>query len=215
VRTRNPYILVGYVAFAPYLLLHLMARSEIAATLSGYYAYPFMIAAFWPLLGVLLERRRRAVKENSAVPVLAFAAMIAGSFVAVPRQYNPGGLDFPASLVSPPSLARQSATERAIAALSRAKPRLGRVVVDDSVLALAPDDYEPGETLLASRHEPPDTAIYFDQGYGAKAVRAMATAADLTRHYRVPGTSIRLDTDRSIEPSLPLAALLVPADLPN
>jgi len=210
VRTRNPYILVGYVAFVPYLLLHLMARSEIAATLSGYYAYPFMIAAFWPLLGVLLERRRRAIHETSAVPVLAFAAMIAGSFVAVPRQYNPGGLDFPASLVSPPSLARQSATERAIAELSRAKPMLGRVVVDDSVLALAPDDYEPSETLLASQHKPLDTAIYFDQGYGAKAVRAMAAAADLTRHYRVPGTSIRLATDRSIEPSLPLAALLVP-----
>jgi hypothetical protein len=215
VRTRNPYIVVGYVAFLPYLLLHLTARSEIAGTLSGYYAYPFMIAAFWPLLGVLLDRRRRAVHETAAVPVLAFAAMIAGSFVAVPWQYNPGGLEFPASLVSPPSLARQSATEHAIAELSRSKPMLGRVVVDDSVLALAPDDYEPSETLLESRHEPPDTAIYFDRGYGATAVRAIAAAANLTRYYRVLGTSIRLATNHPIGPSLPLAALVVPADGPN
>jgi uncharacterized membrane protein len=215
VRTRNPYILVGYVAFLPYLLLHLTARSEIAATLSGYYAYPFMIAAFWPLLGVWLNRRRLTAQQTPTVPVLAFAAMIAGSFAAVPRQYNPGGLEFPASLISPPSLARMNATERAIAALSRSKPMLGKVVVDDSVLALAPDDFEPGETLLASTHAPPDTAVYFDQGYGAKAVRAMAAAADLTRNYRVSGTSIRLATDRAIDPSLPLAALLVPADGPD
>ena len=215
VRTRNPYLLVGYVAFLPYLLLHLVARSEIAATLSGYYAYPLMIAAFWPLIGVLLDRRRRAAQETAAVPMLVFAAMLAGSFAAVPRQYNPGGLQFPASFVSPPSLARQSATERAIAELSRSKPILGSVIVDDSVLALAPDDYERSETSLANTHEPPDTAIYFDDGYGAKTVRAMAASANLTRHYRAPGTSIGLATNRAIEPPLPLAALLVPVDAPN
>ena len=215
VRTRNPYIVVGYVAFLPYLLLHLTASSDLAATLSAYYAYPLMIAAFWPLLGVLLEWRRRGVQGKAAMPVLAFAAMIAGAFVAVPRQHNPGGLEFPASLVSPPSFSRQSATERAIAELTRAKPQLGRVVVDDSVLALAPDDYDPGETSLARTREPPDTAIYFDQGYGAQAVRAMAAAAHLVRYYRVPGTSIRLAADRPIDPASPLAALLVPADAPN
>jgi len=212
VATRNPYIIAGYAAFLPYLLLHLTARSDIAATLSGYYAYPFMIAAFWPLLGVWLDRRRRGGEGNATVPVLAFAAMIAASFAAVPRQYNPGGLEFPASLVSPPSLARQSATERAIAELSRSKPMLGKIVVDDSVLALAPDAYEPGETLLEKTHEPPDTAIYFDQGYGAAAVRAMAAAAGLPRYYRVPGTSIRVATDRAFGPPSPLAALLVPAN---
>jgi hypothetical protein len=211
-RTGNPYILVGYVAFLPYLLLHLTAHSEIAATLSGYYAYPLMIAAFWPLLGVWLDRRRRGIQGTAAVPVLVFAAMIAGSFAAVPRQYNPGGLGFPASLVSPPSLARQSATERAITELSRSKAMLGRVVVDDSVLALAPDAYEPGETLLAKTHEPPDTVIYFNEGYGSAAVRAMAAAADLTRIYRVPGTSVRLATDRAFDASSPLAVLLIPAD---
>ena len=214
-RTRNPYILVGYVAFLPYLLVHLTARSDIAATLSAYYAYPLMIAAFWPLLGVWLDRRRRGVQENAAVPVLVFAAMIAGAFAAVSRQANPGGLEFPASLVSPPSLARQGATERAIAELSRSKPMLGKIVVDDSVLALAPDAYERSETSLASTHEPPDTAIYFSEGYGSATVRAMAAAADLTRIYRVPGTSIRLATDRSIDSLSPLAALLVPADLPK
>jgi uncharacterized membrane protein len=215
VRTRNPYILVGYVAFVPYLLLHLTAQSDIAATLSGYYAYPLMIAAFWPLLGVLLDRRRRAVQGTATVPVLVFAVMIYASFASVPRQYNPGGLEFPASLVSPPSLARQSATDRAIAELSRSKALLGKVVVDDSVLALAPDDYERSETLLANTHEAPDTAIFFENGYGVKAVRAMAAGANLTRRYRVPGTSIRLATNRSSQQMLPLAALLVPVNAPN
>src|SRR5260370_36490113 len=108
-----------------------------------------MIAAFWPLLGVLVDRRR-AVPGKVAMPVLAFAAMIAGSFVAVPRQHNPGGLEFPASFASPPSLARQSATEHAVAELSRSKPMLGRALVDASVLALAPDAYQPSQTSFAS-----------------------------------------------------------------
>ena len=207
-RVRNPYIVLGYVAFLPWGLLHLFADSALAGTLSGYYAYPFLIAACWPLLGALLAQDA-AIKTGPAI--LAFGAMIAVSFTALGYQHNPGRIPLPAALFSPPSLARQAATEKAVAALARGKSELGALLVDGSVLALAPAPYRPEETVQDAGSRPPDTVIYFAEGYEADKARAMAEAAHLDRHYQIPGTSIRLATQRSIDPESPLAALLAPA----
>jgi hypothetical protein len=210
-RTRNPYILVGYVAVVPWALLQLTAYSQIAGTLSGYYAYPFMIAAFWPLVGVLFERRRRGA-GTPAVPILAFSAMIAASFVAIGEQYNPGRFDLARGFLEPPPASRQEATDRAVAALARSKPLLGHVLVDGSVLALMPDAFRWTESVQGRGPARPDAVVYFADGYEAPVARRIAAASDLGRHYRVPGTAIRLDADRAIAATAPLAALLVPAD---
>ena len=211
-RTRNPYILLGYATFLPWALLHLIADSNLAGTLSAYYAYPFMIAAFWPLLGIVYaERSGTGVTKPAAVSILAFGAMIGVSFTAVGQQHNPGGLALPANFLSPPSLARQHATEQAIGALTRSKSELGTVFVDGSVLALAPAGYRSDETVRDAGDRHPDAVIYFDQGYEASAARAVAAAARLDNYYQVPGTSIRLATGRPIDGASPLTALLVPA----
>jgi hypothetical protein len=128
------------------VLLQLAACSDIAGTLSAYYAYPLMIAAFWPLLGVLIDRERRGTPSAAATPLMIFAIIIAASFVAVGQQYNPGRLDLPSAFLSPPSLASQAATDRAIVALAASKLQLGAVAADTSVVALAPDLFTPAET---------------------------------------------------------------------
>jgi hypothetical protein len=215
VRAHNPYIVLGYVAFLPWAILHLTAQSDIAGTLSGYYAYPFMIASFWPLAGALLERRLWEYRRSAVVSVLAFSAMIAGSFTALSRQADPGHLELPKSFLSPPSLARQAMTDRAVEQVSRSKAELGEVLIDGSVLALAPDGYAYSQTVWGGRTSHPNTVIYFVDGYEAGAARAVATAAGLDHHYLVPGTSIRLATDRSPAPSSPLAALLTPMEPPQ
>jgi hypothetical protein len=212
VRARNPYIVLGYAAFLPWAVLHLLADSDIAGTLSAYYAYPFMIASFWPLIGVLLEERVRGSQAPAALSVLAFTAMIAGSWTAVAYQANPGRIDLPAGFLSAPSIARQAMTDRAMTALVRAKSELGTVFVDGSVLALAPDGYVFGETVWGGKDQRPNTVIYFVHGYEADAARKIADAARLDLHYQVPGTSIRLATDRAIAPASPLAAFIAPAD---
>jgi hypothetical protein len=212
VRARNPYIVLGYAAFLPWAVLHLLADSDIAGTLSAYYAYPFMIASFWPLIGVLLEERVRGSQAPAALSVLAFTAMIAGSWTAVAYQANPGRIDLPAGFLSPPSIARQAMTDRAMTALVRAKSELGTVFVDGSVLALAPDGYVFGETVWGGKDQRPNTVIYFVHGYEADAARKIADAARLDLQYQVPGTSIRLATDRAIAPASPLAAFIAPAD---
>lgn len=215
VRTRNPYILVGYVAFVPWAALQLIAHSDIAGTLSGYYAYPFMIACFWPLVGVLLDRRRRGAAEGATIPLLAFSVMIAASFVSVAEQYNPGGLDLPRGFFLPPGPDRQAATERAVTELARSKTQLGAVLVDGSVLALAPDAFGWSESVQGRGPGRPDAVAYFEHGYEAARAGRVAAASGLARYYRVPGTSLRLAVDRPIAPTAPLAALLVPADGPD
>jgi hypothetical protein len=206
-RARNPYILVGYAAFVPWFLLQIVARSDIAGTLSGYYAFPFMIASFWPLIGAMYRRRDPA--SRPAATMAAFAAMTAASFVGLAHQYNPGRLDLPAAFLSPPSLARQAATDRAVASLVRSRPLLGRLVVDTSVVALAPDDFARSETVRGAGAAPPDTVVYLSQGYDADKLRRRAAAAGLGRHYRVPGTAIEIASDRPIAPPTPLATLVV------
>jgi hypothetical protein len=207
-RMRNPYIAIGYAAFAPWGALQLIAHSDIAGTLSGYYAFPFMIAAFWPLIGALLDPCRRA--HAPAAAMAAFAAMTAASFVGIAHQYNPGRLSLPAAFLSPPSLARQTKTDVAVAALLRSRPALGRLVVDTSIAALAPGDVTGGETAQGAQPLRADTVAYLSRGYDAATLRRLAVADGLDRHYRVPGTAIRIASDRAIGASTPLAALIVP-----
>jgi hypothetical protein len=215
VRARNAYIIIGYAAFLPWALLSLTAQNDIAGTLSGYYAYPFMIASFWPLVGVLLDWRLRDDRKPAAVSILAFSAIIASSFTALSRQANPGHLELPASFFSPPSLARQAITDRAVEQLSRWKEKLGAVLVDTSVLALAPDGYTENETIARARINHPNTVIYFANGYEAATARTIASAAGLDLHYQASGTSIRVATDRSLDQSSPLATLLSLQEPPN
>jgi hypothetical protein len=215
VRTRNPYILIGYIACLPWVALQLAAYSDIAGTLSAYYAFPLMVAAFWPLLGVLLDRRRRGTAGGAATPVIMFAIMIAASFVGIGQQYNPGRLTLPAAFLTPPSLSSQLLTDRAIIALAVSKPQLGSFAAGTSVIALAPDLFTPAETALPTRPMPPNAVVYLAQGFDSEKARQVAAAAGLNRHYRVPGTALRLATEGAVPADAPIAVLLAPAEPPD
>lgn len=211
VRTGNPYLVLGYVAFLPWAALHLMAESDIAGTLSGYYAYPFLIASFWPLLAVLAERRQRAVPSAAVPTVLGFAAMIGASFTALGYQANPGHMALPAGFWSPPSLARQAATDNALGQIVRAKAVLGAVMVDGSVLGLVPDGFAKSETVWESGDRVPDAVVYFAGAYESEAAQRLAEKAGLDHRYEAPGTAIRLRSRRAVDPASPLGSILAPA----
>lgn len=211
VRTGNPYLVLGYAGFLPWAALHLVAESDIAGTLSGYYAYPFLIASFWPLVGVLAERRERALPSGALPAVLGFAAMIGASFTALGYQANPGRIALPAGFWSLPSLARQAATDNALGQIVRGKAALGSVMVDGSVLGLVPDGFSKSETVWESGGRLPDTVVYFADAYESEAAQALAANAGLDHHYEAHGTAIRLWSRRAVDPASPLGALLAPA----
>jgi hypothetical protein len=103
--------------------------------------------------------------------------------------------------------------------MSAARPMLGRLLVDNSVAALAPNGFTQGDVPFLQGNETapsevttsPDTVIFFAEGYDARRLRAIADAADLTSRYAMPGTQIHLAARQRLE-QVPLLADLVAAE---
>ncbi len=200
IRLRSPYVVVGFVACIPWGLLHLLAASPIAGTLSNYYSFPFIFALFWPLIGFLIEGQQAGhVARMSVKPVLGFTLILLTSFVGLNLQQNPGHIDFPASFLFAPSQAQMKATDEALQNFARFPSVLGNVVVDAGVAALDPDHYDGSEAVSSPQKRQPDTIIFFSQGYERALVMTMASQADLQRLYQIPNTSLRVVTNRPLD----------------
>jgi hypothetical protein len=219
VRARNPAIVLGFAASIPWLLLHLLAKGPLAGMLVSYYAFPFLIALAWPLLAAMRQRQRMGEAGEPAPVVAAFAVLLALSFIPGIGIHDPGRLPLPQAFWDPPSRAQQAATDRAAAAVSAARPTLGRLLVDNSVAALAPNGFAQGEVpfLLGDGIAPSDattsadTVVFFAEGYDAERLRAVADAAGLARRYVMPGTQIHLAARKRLE-DVPMLTGLVAAE---
>src|SRR5205823_11945517 len=108
---RNPQVVLGYAAFVPWGLLHLAAARDMQAALPSYYAFPYMFASFWPLIGLFLDRQHSR-DERILEAILGFALLTALSFVPSANQHNPAHIDLPARFAALPSAARQPATHQ-------------------------------------------------------------------------------------------------------
>ncbi len=205
IAARNPYLLVGYIAFIPWTILHLLADSALAGTLSSYYGFPYLVAAFWPLLGWRMKSTTPLWQ-----PLLGFGAMIAASFVALPSQHDPARIPLIAGFVDPPSLADQARVESAMAAVHRDHAALGRVLAGDSIAALRPQEFRRDETFWDGPPGQRDSLLYFAGDRDARAMGALAAASGLTRIFAVTGTPIRIVTDRRPGELPALAPLLSP-----
>jgi hypothetical protein len=194
---RKPQVILGYAAFVPWGLLHLIAARDIQGALPSYYAFPYMFASFWPLVGLLVQQRHARDDRSIIEPICGFALLTAASFAPSPSQNNPAHIQLPAGFVALPSAARQAATDQALAQLARAAT-LGRVAVDQSVLALTPEFYRSEEILALTAARDFDSVIYFARGFQSPLARETAADAGLGHLYRVPGTEIRVATKHPI-----------------
>jgi hypothetical protein len=218
-RARNPCIVLAFAAGIPWLLLHLLAKSLLAGTIVSYYAFPFLIALAWPLLAAMRQRQRTGNAGDSTSVLVGFAMLLALSCFPGIGIHDPGQLPLPQAFWDPPSHARQAATDRAVAALSAARPMLGRLLVDNSIAALAPNQFAQSEVPFLQGNgsapseatTPPDTVAFFDEGYDARRLRAIADVAGLTKRYSMPGTQVHLATRQRVE-DVPSLANLVAAE---
>lgn len=213
IRARNPAVLVGYVAAFPWLLLHVLAKSPLAGTLSSYYAFPFLIALGWPLIAVLRQRQAEGSTDSPAGPLIGFALLLALTFVPAGDVHDPGRLPLPEAFLTAPSRAQQAATDRAVATLSAARSALGRLFVDNSVAAIYPAGFTRDEIpnwsgLAPPVSETPDTVVLMKYGYDADRLRAIAAAAGLSHHYDVAGSQLRVVTRRRLDDTPALARVL-------
>ena len=131
--------------------------------------------------------------------------MIAVSFVNINNHHNPGQIDVPASFIQAPSLTQQRDTDAALHALMTSD-RLGQVMVDAAVAALVPGTVHESDLVSDDTRPRPDTVIWFVRGFQAPLAIAQAEAAGLRRRYQVPGTSIRVASNRQLENFATLAA---------
>jgi len=182
----------------PWLAIHLVAVSALAGTLSSYYAFPLLVASFWPLLGAL-ETKRAAALGRRGEAVIGFATLIAASFTAIAAQHNPNHVSFAETFAPPPSVAAQRAVTEAIANLDAAQPALGIVLVNDGIAALAPDAFAQGQSFWFAQEPRIDTVAYFGKSFQAPEARRRAREAGLALHYRMLGTPIRIETNRVLD----------------
>jgi hypothetical protein len=199
--------------------VHLLAKSPLAGMLVSYYAFPFLIALAWPLLSVMRQRQRTGNAGDPTSVIVGFAALLALSFFPGIGIHDPGQLPLPQAFWDPPSRARQAATDRAVAAMSAARPMLGRLLVDNSIAALAPNGFAQREvpflqgngTAPSEATASPDTVAFFAEGYDVRRLRAIADAAGLTKRYSMPGTQVHLAARQRLE-DVPSLADLVAAE---
>ena len=201
IRWRDPQVIAGGIAAIPWFFLNLFANSPYAATLSNYYAFPFIFALFWPLIGWQLECPLGGDESKLKQRLLGWSLMVVLSFVDVNVQQNPQGIDFPKSFVLMPSIAQQRSTDMALAELAKLAPRLGYVVADGSVIALDPDHYKESQLVWARQDQMPDTIIYFPRGEGTRYAKDLATRAGLKNYYKILDTSLIVATNRSLKSS--------------
>lgn len=203
VMRRNLTFAAGYISTLPWLAIHLAAVSGLAGTLSSYYAFPLLVASFWPLLGAL-ETERSAVLGCRSEAVIGFGTLIAASFTAISAQHNPNQVSFAQTFARPPSAAAQHALTEAVANLNAARPALGIFLIGDGIASIAPDAFAESDTFWFAHKPRIDTVAYFGGGFQAAEAKSRASNAGLTLHYLMLRTPIRIDTNRSLEalPSL-------------
>jgi hypothetical protein len=189
-RTREPFIIAGYVACIPWALLHLIAVSDHAGWMVGYYTYPFLIALAWPLLAGVTPAGHARVETFK--PALQVLGLVGVTLLPLGQDYDPGKIPLPGAFVHAPSAEQQRKTDGAIDAIVTARPVLGRLVVDRSVAGLAPLSFARTE-VAGSEEAPTDTVVFLEDGFDSQRLRALP---DLPVHYAVPGTMVRIMTDR-------------------
>ena len=207
IRSRNILIVIGYLAFCPWLLLHIFANRDIPGTLSGYYAFPFLVAAAWPLAAIIIDARQRGIGPDRRHALAGFTIMLALSFLGLSKLWNPGQLDLWHNFTTPVTLARKQATDKAIevllaASTDHAGSTFGTLFIDQSIYSFAPYSFDAATVLgaiekpLTTPKIPIDTIAYFGSGFNAEAIRGIIAHEHLTHVYRFVGTSILLASNR-------------------
>jgi hypothetical protein len=221
--SRNLLIALGYLAFLPWLLLHVMANRDILQTLSGYYSFPFLVACAWPLAAIVIDAKQRGIPPNARLALVGFTGMLALSFLGLSKLWNPGQMDLWRNFTTLPSIARERATDKAIEVLlagsaSSAGSSLGAIFVDQSVYSFAPYSFNTTnvigtvERMGKTPNVPADTIAYFESGIEIERIRGTIALEHLTHTYRFKNTSIRVASNRDLDAVVGLEA--VPPDVP-
>ena len=227
---RNLYWLAGFAAFVPWFVLNWTAKSDACGLISGYYAFPFLLAMAWPILAVMFEHGRnvprRALREALVLEILLLMIGLVTwdpgprRPAFVPEYWSHWASYKPKWIQWVDGRRRDTrARVRQVAREIGSNPNLGIVLADPGVLAWTFESAAQIENVMRfnERHgENVDTIAYFCPGGGHPtsdlwdAVVAAAKKGRLVKGYWAYPASICLVTNRSERELGPLLPLLRP-----
>lgn len=88
-RTRDPFLPLGFAAYAPWIALNMLAKNANTGYLYAYYAFPFVLSLAWPLLALRYQHG-----ENAPQPVIRRTLVLQALLVGIALVAWDGGPSF-------------------------------------------------------------------------------------------------------------------------
>ncbi len=222
-RARNPYMLVGFLAYIPWFILNWIALNPNTGHLYAYYAFPFITSLAWPLISVMLHHGnplpRYAVKQAFKLQVaMVLLALVMWNETDKKPEFGPTfGARWGSYSIQHGADGRIE-SRNFIKNLQAGAGNLGKVIADSGILSLAKGgEYQGAHMLRIETDKPADTIIYMEpyQGLPASQVIEQAARNKLNAHYCMPATTICMFTKRSAGQLGLFLAMMVEKPLPD
>jgi len=212
---RDPRLFVGWIAFAPYWLVNLLAKDPVSAQLIHYKTFPFILTMVWP--AVIAAAEPRADRRRLA---LVQAAVLASALVAVndrgieflpplgPRHFAEAWLPQPGVEAAP--------IYRAFEARLKDNP-FGTVRASEGALALYPYSFpvwwksQAAPDFIGELRRT-DTIFWFDDDRDQTKTNEWLDYGNYPYYFRVIGTRLRLASRKHLDRVPALAGAIEPTD---
>jgi hypothetical protein len=172
----------------------------------SYYGFPLMVGLCWPMI---VAHCRPGIGWRTPISLLAVNVVLSVVLFAFSggmhdrRPWQSFGL---------PKQTRIAATEAALDKIIASRAQLGPLIVDDAVGALRPSAFYRSELRILmdfteSEIKALHVMVFMPVGWLAERKKRIISAANLSWHYRIPGTKLLLysfaplDGFRILEPT--------------
>jgi hypothetical protein len=204
IKSRNPYMLIGYAAYIPWFIMNWIAVNPNTGHLYAYYAFPFITSLAWPLLGVALQHGfplpKYAVKQAFRLQIaLVLVGLIMWNDVEKKPEFGPiFGARWGSYTIQHGAENRVQVRDF-IGKLQSGAGNLGAVIADNGILSLAKGGQYQGKNMFRVEADKPANTIIYMEPYGVPAPEVLAHAAKnkLATRYCMPATTVCIITDRS------------------
>jgi hypothetical protein len=185
-------LLIGFVAYIPWFLLHFVAITEMPGLLKAYYAYPYVVSLAWPLIWPWMGSQPPTV-QTKRWGIKTFTVVLIASIV--------GGWISPAGSADLSPLTRHTnrqAFDSLGQTLATSSTVLKPLYVDESVATLFPQQFQPEELLSHPSKQPAvKTVLYCEPSLEPDLLNTLWRSQTFETQYQIRDTPLRMQTNLS------------------
>jgi hypothetical protein len=194
VKTKNMYLLIGYIAYLPWFIFNLLAVSDAAGSMQSYYAYPFIVAIFFPIIATL----KFTTNQNQNFILVSIFLLL--SIVGLPKAL---GFNFINNLYIKYDANAASNINNFKNFLINDKSSFGSLEIDHSVAALYPNIFTSKEVIFGDINQAKNTSIHYLGSYKYRFYINQLLKSDRKYIYKVMGTPLIVASKKEIN-TIPL-----------